>query len=136
MDSNKRNVKTIEVPLYGEVGAGSVVPFTPRNEVTQVAVPTATRESDIGTIIVNGVSLSDYGIRTGDILIFTKRFDPAKIYFEKVCILMLSGELMAKKIIPLSVDKIILRASGGNIPEQPLPAHARCRDRYCRADQS
>lgn len=111
-------VRVVDVPIYGEVGAGTIVPFTPRHgETTPIALPPNVRESDAGVLLVCGPSLEDEGIYTGDLLIFTKRFDVRSIFNGEIFIvhIIATGEILAKKIVPHGLDTVILRASGGGV---------------------
>lgn len=107
------------VPLLGEVGAGSVVQFTPRNELIPVAVPSNIRDEDVGTLVVRGCSLEDEGVFDGDYLIFNRRFTKRDCMFETICVVFIvsTGELVAKKLLFGGNGSITLRASGGGIAD-------------------
>lgn len=104
----RRNVEPVRIAnlsVYGEVGAGTVVPFTPRHgETTPVALPPNVKESDAG-------------IYTGDLLIFTKRFNIRSIFNGEIFIvhIIATGEILAKKLVPHGPETVILRASGGGV---------------------
>ena len=100
------------------IGAGTVVPFTPRHgETTPVALPPNVKESDAGVLLVCGASLEDEGIYTGDLLIFTKRFNIRSIFNGEIFIvhIIATGEILAKKLVPHGPETVILRASGGGV---------------------
>jgi SOS-response transcriptional repressor LexA len=106
----------LEVPLYGEIGAGRVVPFIPQNELIPVIVPEYLKDRGICTLKVCGVSLEDEDIFSGDILICRKKFTWRDITPDTICAVMVTatGELVAKKVIRGS-NMLILRASGGGL---------------------
>lgn len=117
------NLVQIKAPNYGEVGAGTVVPFAPRRESVTVLVPRALAGDDeIGTITVNGESLSDHGIQSGDILLFRTNGTNRDVTPETVCVVRIvsTGEMLAKKIVRRTkgTGMLALRSSGGGIPDR------------------
>lgn len=108
----------LEVPLYGEIGAGRVVPFIPQSELIPIVVPEYMADLDIFTLQVRGISLQNVGIDDGDILICSRRFGWRQITPKTICAVMITAtqELVAKKIIR-EANLLTLRASGGNIKD-------------------
>jgi SOS-response transcriptional repressor LexA len=117
-DSEPPTMAVVMVHDFGEVGAGSVVPFIPRSELAPVVVPEnlANSADRLGIVTVSGVSLEDLGIYTGDVLIIKHTFTWREITPDRVCIVYVhaTGELVAKKVVR-SANTLILRASGGGI---------------------
>jgi SOS-response transcriptional repressor LexA len=113
--------KIMKVPNLGEIAAGRVVPFVPKNELVPVVVPVGTPTGDIATLTVRGLSLSDLGIYDGDKLILRLKFRWTEIREDTICAIFLhsTGELVAKKVIR-GANMLILRASGGGIPDKEV----------------
>jgi len=65
----KNEYKVVELEVHGEIGAGSVVPFIPRNRIIPVALPVNADPEHYGSLVVRGVSLEDESIYDGDLLI-------------------------------------------------------------------
>lgn len=108
------------VKHYGEIGAGRVIPFIPRDETTTVYLPEAGRNPDsIGTVRVRGNSLVNLGIFDGDTLIFSKTFTKKSITPRTVCVLFVQsfGELMAKKVLFNQKGVLTLRSSGDGVKD-------------------
>ena len=84
---------------YGQVGAGSVVDFTPRDK-TWIVIDKSAQFQNFITFTVSGDSLIERGIRNGDTLICKTRFELSQIKQNTVCVVMVhsTGELMAKMI--------------------------------------
>jgi SOS-response transcriptional repressor LexA len=122
--TKKESLIMLDVPLYGEIGAGRVVPFIPQSELVPVLVPEYLKDCGICTLKVCGVSLENEGVYSGDLLICRERFTWRHITPDTVCAVLITatGELVAKKVIRGS-NMLILRASGGGI-----------RDRQCSPD--
>lgn len=115
------------VPSYGQVGAGKVVDFIPREETITVLVPKGlARPHEIGTLIVSGDSLTGDGIYNGDILVFRTNIHQRQITNETVCIVRIrtTNELLAKRFIRYANDRgqVALRSSGGNFPDRYFDA--------------
>lgn len=109
-----------EIKIWGEVGAGSVVPFTPKKDAVLAAVPAFFPDDDqIGGVIIRGVSLEKEGIYDGDIGLFRRNVTHREILRDSICIVYIeaTGELVAKKIVFGPGDQITLRASGGDIKD-------------------
>lgn len=106
---------------YGEIGCGSnVVIFPPKNEYLDVLVPKGlAKPEQVGTIAVNGESLSDYGIFTGDILVFRTNFNRHNITPDTICIIRINetGEMLAKRIRTTQPGYVTLVSSGGGIKD-------------------
>lgn len=109
------------VTCYGEIGAGRVVPFTPRNMTTPIVVPANTPADDkIGTMIVRGVSLEDEEIYDGDILLLRRDITRKDITANTICAVYIrsTGELVAKKLVYGNRgDYVTLRSSGGGLAD-------------------
>lgn len=117
---SEQEQEIFQVQIHSEVGAGRVVPFTPRNQTAPVALPVGTdvQAQEIGLMTVRGPSLNNLGIYDGDYLICTRKFTKRDITPETVCIVFIgsTGELQAKKVIE-QYGKITLRSSGGDIKD-------------------
>jgi SOS-response transcriptional repressor LexA len=113
--------KIMEVLNLGEVGAGRVVPFIPRNDLVSVVVPQGTQAEDVGVVVARGISLTKLGIYDGDKLLFRLRFSSQEITPKTICIVFIhsTGELVAKRIIR-GANTLVLRASGGDIPDREV----------------
>lgn len=98
---------------YGDVGAGRVIPFIPRDVTTTVYVPESMEEEDGGTVTVRGHSLEDANIFDGDTLIFSRKFTKQHITPHAVCVLWVksAAELMAKKVLFDTPGYLRLRSS-------------------------
>lgn len=115
------NFITMNVKNLGEVGAGRVVPFIAKSDLVPVVVPEGTRAADVGSVTVRGISLTRLGIYDGDRLIFRLRFSWREITPKTICIVFIhsTGELIAKRIVR-GANMLILRASGGDIPDREV----------------
>lgn len=113
----------IPVSPLGEIGCGSVVPFpfAPSSDLAYVVVPEGTSPADIATLTVRGISLSDMGILDGDLLIVRRKFTWRQIKPDTICAIYIhsTGELCAKKIVR-GVNTLLLRSTGGNIPDKEV----------------
>jgi len=113
-------LETVLVPHYGEIGAGSVVPFIPQSELVPVAVPRdLAAAGSVITLTVRGISLEDEEIYNGDLLICNTKFRWSQITPETICAVFIhaTAELVAKKIIR-EAHMLTLRASGGGIKDK------------------
>ena len=111
----------VEKTPITEVGAGSVVQFTPRTETVTVLVPQGlARPDQVETMIVRGPSLSDHGINDGDVIAYRTNFTNKSITPDSVCVIrrISTNELLAKKLIVEGDNKIILRSSGGGLKDK------------------
>lgn len=115
--------KTIERPILGEVAAGKVIDFIPRDQSASIAVPTATKEENVGVVIARGNSLTGDGIQDGDLLLFKKNFTKREAIFN-ICIVFVipTGELIAKKVAFGESGTITLKSSGGNVKDKTYSA--------------
>jgi SOS-response transcriptional repressor LexA len=118
----KRNVDH-----FGEVGAGRVVPFTPRDGKHELILPiNSPADEHLGLMRVRGRSLEDENIYDGDVLICRKNITNRDINRNTICIVFIrsTGELVAKKIrFGHLGNQVTLVASGGNIPDQHYDAN-------------
>jgi hypothetical protein len=118
----------IVVPDYGDIGAGSVVPFTPKGSVL-IPRPPNTSESDfLFTHDVNGDSLYNpdnpsMSAYHGDRLICKAIADKSEIK-NKVCIVFIlpTCERIAKTI-EIASSKAILRGLNPKYGEREYPIH-------------
>jgi SOS-response transcriptional repressor LexA len=112
---------TVEVEHYGSIDCGRVLPFVPASELVTVAIPPEMAASDVFTLKVRGISLTDLGVYDGDLLICRRRFSIHQITERTVCAVYIhsTGELVAKRIIR-GANMLTLRASGGNIPDREV----------------
>lgn len=110
----------VEIPYYGEIGAGSVVPFIPRHATESVFIPDdGMNIGSIAAVTIRGISLESEYIFDGDLLIFSKDFHRRDITPHTVCVVYIipTGELVAKKVLFDHAGMITLRASGGDIKD-------------------
>lgn len=99
----KRETKYVvrEIPYEGEVGAGRLYPFVPKEGTVAVAVPDDIPEDEpLGTMTVSGISLERVGIYDGDIVVVRKIQNKRQIKRDTVCVCYVKsiGEVVAKKI--------------------------------------
>jgi SOS-response transcriptional repressor LexA len=112
--------KVVELEVLGEIGAGQVVEFIPRNRVIPVALPSGADPEHYGSLIVRGVSLEDEAIFDGDLLILRKNITNKDIARETICAVYIrsTGELVAKKLsYGNHGEYVTLRSSGGGIED-------------------
>jgi SOS-response transcriptional repressor LexA len=113
------------VKNYGEIGAGRVVPFVPREDYVPVVVPEGVPADDsVGTLTVRGVSLEEEGIFDGDQLVLKRNFTKRDIKPDTICAVYIqsTGELVAKKVFASPFKgHVILRASGGGLKDIHVP---------------
>ena len=124
--------RMIEIPDYGEIGAGTVVPFPKEEkEVKKIKIPVPSNVQN-GDILfshsVSGDSLNDFSnpdksIRNGDSLICKANVVLSEIKPDKVCIVFIhqTCEKLAKQII-LDGDFVTLRSPNPNYPDRRFPA--------------
>lgn len=110
-----------EVPYEGEVGAGRLLPFVPKEGSITVPVPDFIPESEpLGTMTVCGQSLERVGIHHGDVVLVRKIFSRRQIKRHTICVLYLRtlGEIVAKKVT-FEKDFVVLHYCG-LAPEPPM----------------
>lgn len=107
-----------DVKISGSVGAGSVVPFTPRGDTLPILVPVGTPEDAVGMLMVSGPSLEDLGIYDGDVLVIRRNFTRKDITPDTICIVrtISTGDILAKKVM-FTHSRIVLRSSGGGFTD-------------------
>lgn len=112
---------TVQVAHLGSIDCGQVLPFFPKSELSTVCIPTDVAAQEVFTVDVRGISLSDLGIYDGDRLLCRRRFSIHKITEKTICIVYIhsTGELVAKRIVR-EANSLILRASGGGIPDREV----------------
>lgn len=107
----------IEIPDYGQIGAGKVVPFSEEIRKIKIPMPSNAHDGDVlFSHTVSGDSLNnpenpDKNIENGDSLICKANCELWEITPNKVCIVFISQtcEKLAKHVIP-DGDKVILRS--------------------------
>lgn len=111
----------VTVEHYGSIDCGRVLPFIPKSELSAVTIPGDVPAQDVFTLKVRGISLSNLGIYDGDLLICRRKFSVHQITDRTICAVYIhsTGELVAKRIIR-EANSLILRASGGNIPDREV----------------
>jgi len=119
----KTEVKFVE--YLGEIGCGrpveafdNVYPFIPKDELIPIALPANVNARDAGVMTVRGLSLSDFNVFDGDRLVISKKFSWKDIDEDTICAVLIhaTGEMAAKRIVR-GANKLILRSSGGGIPD-------------------
>lgn len=117
----KPEYQTAELPHYGSIDCGRVLPFIPRSELVTVAIPADIPAGDVFTLKVRGISLTDLNIVDGDLLVCRRQFSTHQISERTICAVYIhsTGELVAKRIIR-GANTLILRASGGGIPDREV----------------
>ncbi|HEY0658050.1 MAG TPA: S24 family peptidase [Pyrinomonadaceae bacterium] len=121
--------RMIEIPDYGEIGAGKVVPFSKERKKIKVPKPSNAHDGDIlFAHRVSGDSLNnltdpDKNIRNGDSLICKANCELREITPDKICIVFISQtcESLAKHVI-LNGDYVILRSTNPHYPDRRFPA--------------
>jgi SOS-response transcriptional repressor LexA len=101
------NIEPLESPFFvevanlGQIGAGKVVPFTPRDKKRWASLPKNARSFDQFTEFeVCGDSLEGRRILNGDILLCRTNFEPSEISPTDICIIRVlpTGDEFAKMI--------------------------------------
>jgi SOS-response transcriptional repressor LexA len=101
MRRKEQKLDLFQIPISGQIGAGKVVPFMPRDDSVTVAVPSGLAKPDqIGSMVVSGNSLADEQIFDGDILIFRTNVTNKDLKRDSICVVYITatGELLAKKV--------------------------------------
>lgn len=119
--SPRPKYRTAQVRHLGDIDCGKVLPFMPKSELVTVAIPIDVSADDVFTLGVRGISLTNLGIFDGDKLLCRRSFSIHQITEKTICAVYIhsTGELVAKRIIRLA-NTLILRASGGNIPDREV----------------
>jgi SOS-response transcriptional repressor LexA len=116
-----KNGQIVYARRFGEVGAGSVVPFIPRDDYEEIILPPGTVDDgdEIGILTVRGVSLEEEHIFDGDELICRLNFSLSEIGPETICLVKIlsTGEKCLKKLIK-EATMVCLRASGGGVRDR------------------
>lgn len=125
-------MEMIEVPDYGEIGAGTVVPFEPRpDRKSRIIRPPGTTDKDIiFTHTVSGESLQNpfdpyTSLNNGDTLICKGNFEFAEVSPKKICVVFIQTtcERIAKKV-RYANGKVILSATNPDYKDRVYPASA------------
>lgn len=113
--------KTVDVEHLGSIDCGQVLPFYPKSELDTVSIPDEVNASEVFTLRVRGISLSRLGIHDGDLLLCRRKFSIHNVSERSICAVLIhsTGELVAKRVIR-GANKLILKASGGDIPDREL----------------
>lgn len=110
-----------DIPYHGQVGAGRVHPFVPKDGVIAVPVPDSIPQGEhLGTMTVNGRSLERVGIYDGDIVLVRRITSKRQIKRNSICVVFVPslGEVMAKKV-SFDGDYIVLHYCGME-PQEPM----------------
>lgn len=110
-----------EVPYEGQVGAGRLSPFVPKDGIVAVPVPDSIPQGEyLGTMTVNGNSLERVGINDGDIVLVRRITSRRQIRRNSVCVVYVPslGEVLAKKVT-FEDDYLVLHSCGME-PAEPL----------------
>lgn len=121
----------IYVPDLGQIGAGSVVDFIPRNKRVWIPRPPNTTDNDfIFTHDVSGDSLFNpddpsMSAYHGDRLICKGTFEISEVKPHKVCVVFVQStcERLAKKV-SIKNGFAYLGSLNPNYPERKFPAHS------------
>lgn len=118
------NSHFIEVADFGQIAAGKVVEFIPRQKKRWIAIPQSThRFQQFITYTVCGDSLLDRGIHDGDVVICRTRFEFSEIKEETVCVLLIRNSELTVKMISFNADNTIsVRSANPNFPDLLYPA--------------
>lgn len=113
---------------YGQIGAGTVIPFAPREATRTVVIPKGlAKPSEVGTMMVSGDSLSGDGINDGDILVFRMNHTTRQIKPESICVVKIhTTEELAAKHVLRHVDgprRIALRSTHPDYPDRHFDEH-------------
>ena len=110
--------KMVWIPDLGQIGAGKVVEFIPRNKKINIPRPSNAPDSDVlFSHTVSGDSLNDFenpdkNIRNGDSLICKENIEISDVTPDKICVVFIhpTCERLAKKVIYVNDDNVILRS--------------------------
>lgn len=124
------NADLIYVPDMGQIGAGTVVDFIPKNKKVLIPRPPHTTDADeIFTHDVSGDSLYNpddpaMSAYNGDRLICKGNFDISEIKPHKVCIVFVltTTERLAKQVI-VKNDRVFLKSLNPAYPERRFSIH-------------
>lgn len=112
-------MKPVEIQHYGEIGAGRVLAFIPKDTVSTVYLPDGQTGEHLGTCTIRGNSLIKLGIYDGDTLIFNRKFSKKQVTPRTVCVLYAHGELMARVVLfDVRPGMLTLRAASEDKPDQ------------------
>lgn len=104
--------QTIEVDHFGHVAAGTTVEFYDHPRAQLILRPQWVRDfAEVGTVTVEGDSLSEDGILDGDVLIVKRRIHAGEIKSGKLVIALLPTGRSVVKRIYFEGDQIVLRSS-------------------------
>lgn len=119
--------RIIDIPDYGEIGCGTVVPFSNEKKTLKISVPSNAYSDDIlFAHTVSGDSLNntdpDKNICNGDSLICKANCAIRDITPDKICIVFVQQtcEKLAKKVIP-DGDTVILRSTNPQFADRRFP---------------
>lgn len=111
-----------DVHDYGQIGAGTVIPFAPRKETRTVVIPKGlAKPTEVGTMTISGESLTGDGIHDGDVLVFRMNHTTRQITPESVCVVRIHGTELAAKHVLRNVGgprKIALRSTHPDYPDR------------------
>jgi len=105
-----KRAKTVNLPDYGQVGAGKIVEFVPRGK-QRINVPNSQRTEGLVTVSVCGDSLRDLGINDGDNLVCQTKFEKSEVKNGKLVVAQLPCLGLVVKFFFQFENKIILRSA-------------------------
>lgn len=128
MNATKSNIKAVsniiltEVNLIGEVAAGKIVPFVPRNLLKKrlnVPLPAHVRPETVEALEIKGDSLAGIGIYDGMYLIFRTVFERFEVTPDRICIvrILTTDELIARRVRYHADRLVTLRPANPNYPD-------------------
>jgi repressor LexA len=98
----------MKIPDLGQIGAGSVVPFTPRRKQPMIPVPIALIHAEPVLFEVCGDSFINENIYDGDTLIARKRFIGSEVTPGRLSVVCVDGDEYILKRVYILKDKIRL----------------------------
>lgn len=87
----------ILVPDYGQIGAGTILKFTPRGERWIIQPLSSHMDETLFAMTVSGTSLKGDEIFDGDVLVCTRKLDGRQIASGALCIVELPDKEMTVK---------------------------------------
>lgn len=111
--TNLKQSLSVEVPHYGQVGAGKVVDFLPRGKrkIFWTGDSKEIKLKGIALMDVNGDSLIDVGINNGDELTIQTQFSQGEIKNGKLVVALLPCTGLVVKFFYGFENKIMLRSA-------------------------
>ncbi len=115
----QNHTQLIEVPDYGQIGAGNVVNFLPKQKKRWIATPpTLNPFEKFVTYTVSGNSLCERGIKDGDVFICRTKFELSEINKSSVCVLLIHNSELTVKMVSFNDDETVtVRAAHPDFPD-------------------